>query len=62
MENPVFRIGELTREAVEARAHTGDEGVAILRFCVLYDSGVLISVSAKGVDPDWVYDALTGLG
>ena len=62
VENPVFRIGELTMELVSARAHPGDEGMIMFRFGVLYDSGVLVEVNAKGVSPEWVYEALTRLG
>ena len=62
VENPVFRIGELTPELVGTRVHAGDEGLDMFRFCVLYESGVLVEVSAKGVSADWVYEALKRLG
>ena len=59
MENPVFRIGELTPELISARVHDGDEGMTMFRFGVLYDSGVLVEVNAKGVSAEWVYEIFT---
>ena len=61
VENPVFRIGELTREAVDARVHTGDQGQPMLRFGVLLENGILVSVNSRGADPGWVYEALANL-
>ena len=61
VENPVFRIGELTREAVDARVHTGDQGQQMLRFGVLLENGILVSVNSRGADPGWVYEALANL-
>ena len=59
VENPVFRIGDLSMELIAARVHTGDEGQSMFRFGVLYDSGVLVEVNARDVPPAWVYEALT---
>ena len=59
MNDPVFRAGELTQALVDARVQPGDEGMAMCRFGVLYDSGILAEVSAKGVPPEWIYEALT---
>ena len=61
-ENPVFRIGDLTRELVEARAHESDDGPVLTHFSVLYDTDVLVRVVSKGVDPGWLYEALKSLG
>ncbi|MBO6011787.1 MAG: hypothetical protein J6P71_08345 [Oscillospiraceae bacterium] len=60
-EDPVFRIGDLTRELVEARAHASD-GPVLTHFSVLYDTDVLVRVVSKGVDPGWLYEALKSLG
>lgn len=59
VQDPVFRAGELTQALVDARVHTDDEGMPMCRFGVLCDSGVLLEVSAKGVPPEWLYEALT---
>ena len=59
MNDPVFRAGELTQALVDARVQPGDEGMPMCRFGVLCDSGVLVEVSAKGVPPEWIYEALT---
>ena len=61
-EEPVFRIGDLTRELVEARAHASDDGPVLTHFSVLYDTGVLVRVVSKGVDPGWLYETLISLG
>jgi hypothetical protein len=61
-EEPVFRIGDLTRELVEARAHASDDGPVLTHFSVLYETGVLVRVVSKGVDPGWLYEALISLG
>ena len=54
MENPTFRASELTMELIRARTHDDYDGSALLRFSVLFDSGVLVSVDARGVSPEWV--------
>ncbi|MBR5708830.1 MAG: hypothetical protein IKX41_05555, partial [Oscillospiraceae bacterium] len=61
-QDPVFRIGDLTRELVEARAHASDDGPVLAHFSVLYDTGVLVRVVSKGVDPGWLYETLISLG
>ena len=61
-QDPVFRIGDLTRELVEARAHASDEGPVLTHFSVLYDTDMLVRVVSKGVDPEWLYEALKSLG
>ena len=60
IENPVFRLGDLTPELIDTRVHAGDEGALMCRFGVLFENGVVIEINAKGIDPDWLYDALTG--
>ncbi len=65
VNDPIFDIGELTREAVWARAYqvqdAGDvDGWRINAFCVRFGD-VLVKVSGKGVDPDWVYAQLAAL-
>ncbi len=65
VNDPIFDIGELTREAVWARTYqvqdAGDvEGWRINSFCVRLGE-ILVKVSGKGVDPDWVYEQLAAL-
>jgi hypothetical protein len=59
VENPVFRIGDLSPELIAARVHIGDEGQTMFRFGVLYDSGVLVEVNVRDVPAEWVCEALT---
>ncbi|MBR6312064.1 MAG: hypothetical protein IKR51_03720 [Oscillospiraceae bacterium] len=61
-QDPVFRIGDLTRELVEARAHASDDGPVLTHFSVLYDTDVLVRVVSKGVEPEWLYETLKSLG
>lgn len=64
VDNPIFRIEELTLEAVWARAYTvndyGDTDGYRMSFSVLYGD-VVVHVSSKGVSPDWVYEQLMKL-
>ena len=62
VENPVFCIGDLTPEILSARVHTGDEGQSMFRFGVLYESGILVEVNARGVSAEWVYETLKRFG
>ena len=62
VEDPVFRIDELTAEVVAARAHAGDEGLTMINFSVLYPGDVLVRVHTKGVGPEWLLEALKSLG
>lgn len=62
---PIFPAKELTQEAVDRRIYTtgesGEEGsLPRARFAVLYDK-VVVEVTAKGVSPQWLYEALSGL-
>ncbi len=61
MENPTFRAGDLTPELIGARTHLDYDGAALLRFSVLYDSGVLVSVDARGISPEWVFGQLDSI-
>ena len=58
---PVFDAGELTADAVWARAYTvddaGDSGGYRMMFAVQYGDTV-IEVRTKGIDPDWLYEQL----
>lgn len=62
--DPIFRIGELTREVVMARAYTasdaGDTSGYRMRFSVLYDD-ILVEVNVKGADPETIYNLLLSL-
>ncbi len=60
--NPVFRSGDLTPELISTRVHTGDEGLLMCRFGVLFESGVLVEINAKDVSPDWICAALEQIG
>ncbi len=64
VNDPVFRIDELTREVVWRRAYTLDESGNFdgwqLHFSVLYGDTV-VEVISKGVSPDWVYERLSAL-
>ena len=64
VDNPNFEAEELTLEAVYCRAYkvndAGDTNGWRMKFSVKYGD-VIVSVSTKGVDPEWVYQQLTGL-
>lgn len=61
VDHPIFRIEELTMEVVDRRAYTlndaGDSNGVRMSFCVLYDD-VVVDVTTKGVDPEWLYEQL----
>lgn len=63
-DNPIFIAEELTLEAVYARAYksadTGDSKGWRMRFSVKYGD-VIIRVSSKGIEPEWIYQQLMGL-
>ena len=65
VDNPIFRIEELTLELVKARAYSvedaGDVNGPRMHFSVLYDEKYLVEVSAKGVSPEWVYEQLKAI-
>ena len=64
VHDPIFDAEELTLEAVCRRAYkvsdAGDTNGWRMNFSVRYGD-VIVSVSAKGVDPEWVYDQLKNL-
>lgn len=64
VDNPIFESEELTLEAVYCRAYkvddAGDTDGWRMRFSVKYGD-VIVSVSAKGVEPEWVYQQLLNL-
>ena len=64
MNDPVFKAEELTLEAVYRRSYkvqdAGDTDGWRMNFSVLYGD-ILVSVNAKGVDPEWVYQHLIDL-
>ena len=65
VNNPIFRIEDLTLELVYARAYTvedaGDSSAYRMRFSVLYGDTV-VEVSTKGVSPEWLWQQLKDLG
>ncbi len=64
VDNPIFKAEELTLEAVYCRAYqVNDEGDTDgwrMKFSVKYGD-VIISVSSKGVEPEWLYQQLVKL-
>ena len=62
MENPTFRADDLTMELINARTHYDYDNTAILQFSVLFKSGVLVSIDARGVSPEWVFEQIRSIG
>ena len=64
VNDPIFKAEELLLEAVYRRAYkvqdAGDTEGWRMNFSVLYGD-ILVSVNAKGVDPEWVYQHLIDL-
>ena len=64
VDNPIFEAEELTLEAVYCRAYkvddAGDTDGWRMRFSVKYGD-VIVSVSTKGVEPEWLYQQLMNL-
>ena len=64
VNDPIFDIEELTLEAVLCRAYrvedVGDGGGVRMMFSVRYGDRI-ISVSTKGVEPQWLYEQLKSL-
>ena len=65
VNDPIFRIEELTQKAVDMRAYVvddaGEDGESCrMQFGVLYGD-VLIRIRTKGVEPMWVYEKLMEL-
>ena len=65
VNDPIFEIDDLTLEAVKLRTYyvedAGDTDGPRMNFSVKYGD-VLVNISAKGVEPEWVYDCLKSLG
>ena len=64
VNDPIFEAEELTLETVYCRAYkvndAGDTDGWRMKFSVKYGD-VIISVSTKGIEPDWVYQQLKSL-
>ena len=64
VDNPIFEAEELTLEAVYCRAYkvddAGDTDDWRMRFSVKYED-VIVSISTKGVEPEWLYQQLVDL-
>ena len=64
VSDPIFVAEELTLEAVYCRAYkvndAGDTDGWRMKFSVKYGD-VIVSVSTKGVEPEWVYNQLKSL-
>lgn len=62
--DPIFIAEELTLDAVCARAYksgeSGDSNGWRMKFSVKYGD-IIVRVSAKGVEPEWIYQKLKGL-
>ena len=64
VNDPIFEAEELTLEAVYCRAYkvndAGDTDGWRMKFSVKYGN-VIVSVSTKGVEPEWLYQQLVNL-
>ena len=64
VDDPIFDAQELTLEAVYRRAYkvqdVGDTNGWRMRFSVRYGD-VIVSISSKGVEPEWLYGQLNCL-
>ena len=64
VDNPIFEVEELTLDAVYARAYrihdSGDTDGWRMKFTVRYGD-ILVSVTAKGIEPEWLYRQLKQL-
>ena len=64
VSDPIFEADELTMDAVMKRAYksgeVGDSNGWYMAFSVKY-GGILVSIHAKGVEPEWVYRQLKAL-
>lgn len=62
VDNPIFRIDELTMDTVEARAaivtDQGDVSGYRMHFSVLFEKDILVELTVKGADPEYVYKQL----
>lgn len=64
VDDPIFEAEELTMDAISCRAYkandAGDTDGWRMKFSVKYGD-VLVSVSAKGIDPQWLYQQLVNM-
>jgi len=64
VDHPIFDAGELTADTVWARAYlvddAGDSSGYRMHFSVCYGD-VLVTVSGKGADPEWIWRQLVSL-
>lgn len=64
VDNPIFDISELTLEAVCTRAYSvndsGDTNELRMHFSVHYGN-IIVEVSSKGINPEWLYSQLKAL-
>jgi len=64
VNDPIFDAEELTLEAVYCRAYkiedAGDTNGWRMKFSVRYGD-IIVSVSSKGIEPEWLYDQLAKL-
>lgn len=64
VDDPIFAAEELTLDAIYCRAYkisdAGDTDGWRMRFSVRYGD-IIVSVSAKGVEPEWLYQQLVNL-
>ena len=64
VDNPIFRMDELTLDVVKSRAYkskdSGDTSSYRMRFGVLYGN-VLVEINAKGVKPEELFSVLVSL-
>ena len=64
VDNPIFEAEELTPKAVYCRVYkvndAGDTDGWRMKFSVKYGD-VIVSISTKGVEPEWVYQQLVNL-
>lgn len=62
---PVFPAEELTLEAVRRRAYTvedaGEGGTSLRMYFSVRFGDKLVTISAKGISPEWIYDQLMEL-
>lgn len=64
IQNPIFKIEDLTLDTVKRRSYSvddpGDTDGERMMFCVLYGD-VLVEISTKGVSPEYMFNELTKL-
>ncbi len=58
VENPIFRVEDLTKELIEKRM--GEDGDIV--FSVLYPKDVVVEIRAKGLEGEYLLDELKRIG